>query len=91
MEEMIPIVMFLCIAGVMIFRPMTKRLGLLLEALAKERTSVAQPAPQRLDEAQMERIATALDRLNTRMDLMDDRIGFVERLVENRPRQRLTG
>ncbi len=91
MEEMIPIVMFLCIAGVMIFRPMTKRLGLLLEALAKERVSGAQPAPRQLDDAQMERIATALDRLNTRMDLMDERIGFMERLVESRPRQRLTG
>jgi hypothetical protein len=90
MEEFIPIVLFMCIAGVLILRPVTKRLGLLLEALAKER--MVGPSPARaLDEAQLERITHALDRLNNRLDLVDDRVAFMERLVEDRPRRRLTG
>jgi len=90
MEELIPIVLFMSIAGVMILRPISKKVGLLLEALAKERT--ARLAPGRpLDEAQLERVTTALERLNNRLDLIDDRISFMERLVEDRPRHRLTG
>ena len=93
MEEFIPIFFFMCVAGVLILRPLTKRLGLLLEALAKERLGglSGRAAPRPLEDAQVERIAGALDRLNSRIDLMDDRMAFVERLVEDRPRQRLTG
>jgi hypothetical protein len=88
MEELIPIVMFLCIAGVLVLRPISKKLGLLLEALAKERMA----APQRnLDDVQLDRITAALERLNNRLDLVDDRVAFMERLVEERPRHRLTG
>jgi hypothetical protein len=88
MEELIPIIMFLCIAGVLILRPISKKLGLLLEALAKERMT----APQRaLDDGQLDRITAALEQLNNRLDLTDDRLAFMERLVEDRPRRRLTG
>jgi hypothetical protein len=89
MEELIPIVLFMSIAGVLILRPVSKKLGLLLEALAKERLAGAQTRP--LDDAQIERIAQTLERVNSRMDLLDDRVAFMERLVEDRPRQRLTG
>ncbi|MBW3554953.1 MAG: hypothetical protein KY466_15715 [Gemmatimonadetes bacterium] len=93
MEEFIPMFLFMCIAGVLILRPVTKKLGLLIEALAKERMAGVAPrsTPAALEDAQVERIASALDRLNSRIDLLDDRMGFVERLVESRPRQRLTG
>ena len=93
MEELIPIFMFMCIAGVLILRPVTKKLGLLIEAMARERMPMASPrsAAAIMDDAQVERIATALERLNSRIDLMDERMAFVERLVERRPRQRLTG
>ena len=93
MPEFIPIFFFMCVAGVLILRHLTKRLGLLVEALAKERMAGLAPrsAPASLDDAHVERIANALDRLNSRIDLMDDRMGFVERLVESRPRERLTG
>ncbi len=90
MEELIPIVLFMCIAGVLILRPVSKKLGLLLEALAKERMVNATPG-RALDEAQLERVTTALERLNNRLDLVDDRITFMERLIEDRPRHRLTG
>jgi hypothetical protein len=90
-EELIPIFMFMCIAGVLILRPLTKKLGLLVEALAKERMASVRPASASgLEEAQLERITVALERLNTRIDLIDDRISFTERLVETRPRTRLT-
>ena len=93
MEEFIPIFLFMSVAAVLILRPVTKKLGLLIEALAKERMggAAARSAPAALDDAQVERIAGALDRLNSRIDLMDDRMAFVERLVESRPHQRLTG
>ena len=91
-EELIPIFFFLCIAGVLILRPVTKKLGLLIEALAKERMANTRHATGGLDEPQLERITIALERLNTRIDRMDDRMGFVEHLVEDRQRrQRLTG
>ena len=94
MEELIPIFLFLTIAAVMILRPVTKKLGLLIEALARERmgSAGAAPQPRQLTEDQVLRVTSALDRLNSRLDLMDDRMSFMERLVEDRsPRQRLTG
>lgn len=89
MEELIPIFLFMCIAGVMILRPVTKRLGMLIEALAKERMAQVQ-GPRGLDDVHVERITMALERLNGRLDRVDDRISFMERLVEERPRQRLS-
>lgn len=91
MEELIPIFMFMSIAGVMILRPVTKKLGLLIEALAKERMAHVGRGGSELDEVHLERITIALERLNGRLDRVDDRISFMERLVEERPRQRLTG
>lgn len=90
MEELIPIFLFLVIGGVLILRPVTKRLGLLIEALAKERMGHAS-AGEGLNAAQLDRITVALERLNNRMDHVDDRMAFMERLVEERPRSRLTG
>jgi hypothetical protein len=77
-------------AGVLILRPISKKLGILIEAFAKERMGTAPPRGG-LDDAQLARITASLERLNSRMDLIDDRLGFMERLVEERPRQRLTG
>lgn len=94
MENLIPIILFMTIGGVLILRPVTKKLGLLIEALAKERMGQAgsrAAADATLDETQLLRITAALDQLNTRMDHIDDRIGFMERLVEERPRSRVTG
>lgn len=89
-EELIPIFLFMCIAGVMILRPVTKKLGLLIEAMARERMPRERHV-HGLDEAQLERITMALERLNDRMDRVDDRMSFMERLVEDRNRrQRLT-
>lgn len=92
MEELIPIFLFMCIAGVLVLRPVTKKLGLLIEAMARERMGQSRPAGGELTEAQLERITAALERLNDRIDRVDDRMSFMERLVEDRNRrQRLTG
>jgi hypothetical protein len=90
-EELIPIFLFMCVAGVLILRPVTKRLGLLIEALAKERLAATRQASGGLEDAQLERITVAMERLNTRIDRVDDRMAFMERLVEDRSRHRLTG
>ncbi len=92
MEEFIPIFFFMCVAGVLILRPISKKLGLLIEAMAEERKSKLRPARDGIDEAYIERITTALERLSNRIDRVDDRIDFMEHLVEDRNRrQRLTG
>ncbi len=91
-EELIPIFFFLCVAGVLILRPVTKKLGLLIEAMARERLPRERPVETGLSETQVERITVSLERLNARLDRVDDRINFMERLVEDRSsRQRLTG
>lgn len=95
MPELIPIFLFLCLAGVLILRPVTKKLGLLIEALAQERMALVQSRGIRAgtpEDPYLERVTGSLDRLNARMDLIDDRMSFMERLVEDRPpaRQRLS-
>lgn len=95
MEELIPIALFFSIAAVLILRPITKRLGLLLEALAKERQGLAAPAAARsqVDERYLARMTSLLDQLNSRIELLEDRLDFVERLgdgEQNRDRRRLT-
>ncbi|HKJ91844.1 MAG TPA: hypothetical protein VJ957_01695 [Longimicrobiales bacterium] len=88
MEELIPIFLFLCIAAVLIFRPMTKRLGMLLEEMARDRRAMRSPDSN----GQMDRVVGLLENLNTRLDLMEDRMEFVERLSDSRPRRsRITG
>lgn len=78
MEELIPITLFMCSAAVLILRPMTKRVGSLLEVLTQERrrelkaTASGQP--------DHERLLTVLDRISTRMDLLEERMEYAERL-----------
>lgn len=83
MEELVPIFLFMCIAAVMIFRPMTKRLGMLLEEMARDRRAMRSP-----ENGQMERVVGLLEQLNTRLDLLEDRMEFMERLSDARPRHR---
>lgn len=77
MEELIPIVMFMCLAAVLILRPLTKRLGLLLEQMARERGT------PRTDDSELARIRILLEHVSKRMELMEERVDFTERLVAN--------
>lgn len=78
MEVLIPITLFLSVAAVLILRPMTTRIGGLLEAVTRGRT---QPAPPDTDA----RVVALLEQVSRRLDLMEERIDFTERLVARRP------
>lgn len=75
MVGLVAITFFLSVAGVIILRPISKRLGeFLLEARLERRGG-------RLEESELARIRGLLERMNGRLDLMEDRIDFTERLL----------
>jgi hypothetical protein len=79
-EELVPITFFMCIAMVMILRPISKRVGALLEAMTRDRLQPQQPAAA-MPDPNLARIATLLEHVNRRMDVMEERLDFTERLV----------
>jgi hypothetical protein len=96
MEEfflaLVPITLVLSVAGVLIFRPLTKRLGNVLEAnaLAKRQTET--------DRFQEERLTTMIETQNLKILQLEQRLEFTESLLEtryqalagSRPRRELT-
>lgn len=82
MEELIPIFLFLSTAAVLILRPITKKLGVLLEAIA--RSKMGTPAEHA---AEVAHLRVLVDQLSKRLDLVDERQDFTERLVSNAQRQ----
>lgn len=84
MEELIPIFFFLSVAAVMILRPLTKRLGMLIEQAARDRQAV------RADDAEVARLRVAIEHLSKRLDLAEERVDFTERLVGSRRRPGMT-
>jgi hypothetical protein len=89
MEELIPIFLFLMIGTVAILRPISKKLGLLIEAMAEERKAALR-APDSLSASQLERMTHLLERMSDRFDQVEERVQFVERLIDNRePKARL--
>ncbi len=60
-------------------RPITKPLGRYLESLARERAGSGERG---LRDRDLERVTELLDRLNTRIDMLEDRMQFAERLAE---------
>lgn len=74
-EELIPIALFVCIAAVMIFRPLTKRIGLIMERIYQER-SEPDASPD------LRRMTQLLERVVDRMDRIEDRLDFTERMLE---------
>lgn len=80
---MIPIVLFVSIAAVAIFRPLTKRIGLLIETRYEQRPVA--------DDPQNERMVQLLERLVDRMDQLEDRMDFAERLLERQRAAALNG
>lgn len=82
---LIPIVLILAVAGVLILRPLSKRLGMLLEAYGQDRLAA------RTDERQMEAIRDSLEGLDRRLDVLEERLGFTEELVGRRTPRDVTG
>jgi isocitrate dehydrogenase kinase/phosphatase len=74
MEELIPIVLFMSLAAVLIFRPLTTRIGKVIERSHAEKQAVP--------EAQIQRIMQLMERLVDRMDRLEDRVDFTERVLE---------
>jgi hypothetical protein len=77
-EALIPISMFMCIAAVMILRPITKKIGGLLEVMTRDRSQV------RSDDAGNARIAALMEHMTRRLDHIEERLDFTERLVSTR-------
>lgn len=78
MEELIPITMFMCVAAVLILRPLTKKLGVLLEAMTRERTHAG------VEDTNTARIIGLMEHMNRRLDQIEERLDFTERLVSSR-------
>jgi hypothetical protein len=77
MEELIPITMFMCIAAVAILRPVSTKVGGLLEAMTRER------AQSQTENADMARMRVLMEHVVKRLDLMEERLDFTERLLAN--------
>ena len=70
----VSIVFFVTTGAVLIFRPLTKRLG---DRLA----NTNQPPPPALDSAELVRLRQALEETSARLELLEQRVDFTERLL----------
>lgn len=75
MEAFIPISLFACVAAVLILRPITRRLGMVLEQVANNR----QVRPE--VEAENAALRLNVEHLNNRLHLIEERLDFTERLI----------
>ncbi|MEN8375319.1 MAG: hypothetical protein ABFS34_07710 [Gemmatimonadota bacterium] len=80
------LVLILTVAGVVLLRPLAKHLGLLLEAMAREKAGGA----PKLD-TQLSQIRDMLQTQGDRLALMEERIEFTEALVRRRDPAALPG
>jgi len=90
MEVLVPITLFVCAAGVLILRPITKRLGILLETIVRERQArldAGMRVQSAVSEAEARATARLLERMSQRLDLIEERLDFVERLGDARERE----
>ncbi len=73
------IVLFVSTAAVLIFRPLTKKLG--------ERLAAGKEPPPAVDAGELTQLRQALEDTNARLELMEQRLDFTERLL-SAPRER---
>lgn len=69
------VVLILTVGGVLILRPIAKHLGALLEAMTRERLDPARSK-------EMSHLREMLDTMNQRLQLMEERQEFTDRLLE---------
>lgn len=85
MEEffiaLVPITFILSFAGVLIFRPLTKRLGNVMEANALARQQVAD------DRLHHDHVKMLLENQSLKIQQLEQRLEFTESLLEARPAQ----
>lgn len=77
--ELIPIVLFISMAAVAILRPLTTRIGKLIERSHAQKAVAPDP--------QTERLMQLMERLVDRMDRLEDRVDFTERILERQQAQ----
>jgi len=91
MEELAPalvgITFFFSVAAVLIFRPLTKRLGDMLTQMQRDRQGA------RLDQGEIARVHNQMEQMQGRIELLEERLEFTERLLDpgQQPARRLTG
>jgi hypothetical protein len=85
-QFLVPISMFMCIAAVMILRPLTKQLGAFLEAVTKERTQPSRAPQLASQDTDTARLLALMEHAVKRLDSMEDRLDFTERLVSSHQR-----
>lgn len=69
----VAIVLFVTVGGVLVLRPISKRVGDLLEAMAREKRAGL--------ENDVSQIRDLLETMNARLQLMEERQDFTERLL----------
>ena len=71
--------MTICVTagGVLILRPLSKRIADLLGAMAQERRGV------RTSDSEVAQLRATLESVNARMALLEDRLDFTERLLSS--------
>jgi hypothetical protein len=77
------IVLMLVLGGVILLRPITKRLGAYLEVLAEERRRSV-PTGQVAD---VQRIASTLEAMDRRLAALEERQEFTDALLGDRDRE----
>jgi hypothetical protein len=81
-EALVPISLFLSMAAVLILRPITRRIGGLLEVMTRDR------AAARMDDGNQARMLALMEQMSRRIDMMDERLDFTERLIASPPPRR---
>ncbi len=83
-EFIAPMVMgvtaFISVAAVLIFRPLTKRLGDLIEAISRDRQT-------KLSDENAQRVISIVEQLGDRVEQMEERLDFTERMLASADRQ----
>ena len=70
---------------VLILRPISKKIGALLEAFAEEKRRAAQPLPQPvMDRQDVERLVSAMETLDRRLNRIEERQDFTDQLLNGR-------
>lgn len=72
----ISVVLFVTVGGVILLRPLSQRLGDLVEAMTEERKKSAGKLPEMLEE-----MRRRLEDQEERLMLMEERLGFAEELM----------
>jgi hypothetical protein len=89
MEDLAPALAFMTLfvsgAAVLIFRPLASRLGDLIAEMQRNRYAA------KVDDAELARVRVALEQVSNRLELMEERLDFTERLLRSSQEQKAIG